>query len=239
MFPNRRQDIASASGSTQCAVVPANQNNLTPRLQPTWGDWFGCLWSAGSCWFMAGMFVTAWWWPRSLDNGRWVKLGVGVMVLEFILIHSGAFLNHFMGEKAGWERDKKLIGMTAFYSLFGASIALAFHSWWILGSFALVMSGRLWSLFGGQSDMERAVSMRRVAASALLFLGLTFATLFIPLPRGGINGKLLTEVWPTRGGGAWEREPERALAMGAGYFLLLGLVELRPPRKSLPPPTVA
>ena len=206
-----------------------------PILPPPWGDRVSCLWSAGSCWFMAGMFVTAWWWPRALDNGRWVKLGVGVMVLEFILIHSGAFLNFFMTQKAGWERDKKLIGLTAYYALFGGAIALAFQSWWILGSFVLVMSGRLWSVFAGQNDMDRAVSQRRVAASAMLFLGLTFATLFIPLPRGGINEPLLNEVWPTRKSGAWERQPERALAMGAAYFLCLGLVELRPPRK-LPPP---
>jgi len=214
------------------ATTPSTDNQ---SLQPTLADWVSCLWSAGSCWFMAAMFVTAWWWPRSLDNGRWVKLGVGVMVLEFILIHSGAFLNFFMTQKAGWERDKKLIGLTAYYALFGGAIALAFQSWWILGSFVLVMSGRLWSVFAGQDDMDRAVSQRRVVASAMLFLGLTFATLFIPLPRGGINEPLLNEVWPTRKSGAWERQPERALAMGAAYFLLLGLVEVRPPRK-LPPP---
>ncbi len=210
--------------------------SLPDTLQPTWGDRIACLWSAGSCWFMAGMFVTAWWWPRTLENGRWVKLGVGVLVLEFILIHSGAFLNSTLMQKAGWPRDRMLIALTAFYLLFGVAIALAFHSWWIFGSFALVMSGRLWSLFGGQTDMERAVSMRRVAASAMLFLGLTFATLFLPLPRGGLNDALLTEVWPTRGkNGAWEQRPEIALAMGTAYFLLLGLVEMRPPRK-VPPP---
>ena len=96
------------------------------------GLWRGCL-------------SSAWWWPRELDDGRWVKLGVGVLVLEFVLIHSGAFVNCFMTEKAGWERTQKLIGLTAFYSLFGVAVALAFQSWWIFGSFVLVMragSGR-------------------------------------------------------------------------------------------------
>ena len=202
---------------------------------PTWGDRASCVWSAGSCWFMAGMFITAWWWPRTLDNGRWVKLGVGVLVLEFILIHSGAFLSSFLEQKAGWARTEKLIGMTALYTLFGVAIALSFRSWWILGSFALVMAGRLWSVFAGQTDMDRAVSQRRVVASVALYLALTFATLFLPLPRGGITEPLLNEVWPTRGRGAWEQAPERALAMGAAYFLLLGWVELRPPRKVTPP----
>ena len=83
------------------------------------GDWFNCLWSAASCWIMAAMFVTAWWWPLDLENGRWVKLGVGVLMLEFILIHSGAFLNHVMTQKAGWARDKTLLGLTTCYTLFG------------------------------------------------------------------------------------------------------------------------
>src|ERR1700710_140155 len=99
---------------------------------PTWGDRIACVWSAGSCWFMAGMFITAWWWPRRLDDGRWVRLGVGVMVLEFILIHSGAFLSSYLTQKAGWARTEKLIGLTALYTLFGVAIALSFRSWWIL-----------------------------------------------------------------------------------------------------------
>lgn len=184
---------------------------------------------------MAGMFITAWWWPRTLDNGRWVKLGVGILVLEFILIHSGAFLNSSLMQRTGWARVQKLIALGAIYTLFGVAIALAFQSWWIFGSFVLVMSGRIWSVFAGQTDMDRAVSQRRVVASAMLFLGLTFATLFLPLPRGGLNDALLTEVWPARGRGAWEQRPEIALAMGTAYFLLLGLVEVRPPRR-LPPP---
>jgi len=211
----------------------ANEDD-SPTLKPTWGDRLGCLWTAGSCWLMAGMFVTAWWWPREVENGRWAKLGVGLLVLEFILIHSGAFLNSFLTKKAGWARTGKLLGLTAFYTLFGVAIALAFQSWWILGSFALVMAGRLWSVFGGPNDMDRAISQRRVVASALLFLGLTAATLFLPLPRGGLKDPLLNEVWPNRGSGAREQRPEIALAMSAPYFLCLGLVEVRPPRK-LPP----
>lgn len=204
-------------------------------LQPTRGDWFNCLWTAGSCWLMAGMFVTAWWWPRELENGRWVKLGVGVMVLEFILIHSGAVLNHIMTQQAGWDRTKTLLGLTAFYSIFALGIAFGFKSWWLLGTFALVMSGRLWSVFAGMTEMDRAIGQRRIIASALLFLGLTFATIVIPMPPGGITPGLLREVWPDRGSGLWETHPQQALAMGVVYFLVLGWVEARPPRKWHPP----
>lgn len=216
--------------------MPPTTDGATPQtLQPKLGDWLSCFWSAASCWFMAALFVTAWWRPMDLDHGSWVKYGVGLLVLEFILIHSGGFLNAFLAQKAGAERNWKLLGLTAFYALFGGAIALAFQSWWILLSFVLVMAGRLGPVFFGQSDMDRAISQRRVVAGALLFLGLTFATLFLPVPRGGLSESLLNEVWPTRKSGVWERQPERALAMGAAYFLILGLVEVRPPRK-LPPP---
>lgn len=184
---------------------------------------------------MAGLFVTAWWWPRTLDDGRWVKFGVGVLVLEFIIIHSGGFFNSTLVQQAGGARPLKLLGLTALYTGFGVAIALSFRSWSIFGAFAFVMTGRLWSVIGGQTEMDRAISQRRVLASVLLYLLLTFATLFLPVPRGGISEPLLNEVWPTRKGGAWERQPERALAMGAAYFLVLGIVELRPPRKLRPP----
>jgi hypothetical protein len=204
-------------------------------LQPALGDWFGCLWSAGSCWFMSGLFLTAWWWPRQLENGAWVKLGVGILVLEFILIHSGAFFNQLMTQKAGWARTRTLLGLVLLYGVFGFAIAFAFRSWWLLGSFASVMGARIWSLFAGEDEMTRALSQRRVVASAMLFLGLTFATILLPVPQGGINYKLLREVWPGHGRGIWENHPERALAMGTAYFFLLGLVELRPPRRWTPP----
>ncbi len=205
------------------------------ELLPTWGDRLGCLWSAGSCWFMSWLFVTAWWWPRRLEDGTWVKLGVGILILEFILIHAGAFLNNLMTQKAGGGRTKALLGLTAFYSLFGMAIAFAFRSWWLFGTFVSVMAGRMWSVIAGQDEIGRAISQRRVAASAMLFLLLTFATVFVSVPEGGIDRPLLREVWPARGHGLWETKPERALAMGAVYFLLLGLVELRPPRRWNPP----
>ncbi len=184
---------------------------------------------------MAGLFITAWWWPLQLEDGRWVKLGVGVMVLEFILVHSGGVMHHLMVEKAAWNPLQQVLGFIGLYLLFGASIALVFKSWWLLGSFALVMSGRLYAVFHGMGEMDRAIAQRRMSASVLLYLGLLFTTLVLPVPPGGVTPEILDSVWPNRGGGAWTDQPEKALAMGAAYFLLLGLVEMRPPRRLLVP----
>ena len=204
------------------------------ELTATWGDTLGCLWTGWSCWIMAWLFLTAWWRPLQLEDGRWVKLGVGVMVLEFILIHSGGVLHHLLEKRAGWSGWRQVAVLVAFYLIFALGIALGFKSWWLLGSFALVMSGRLWSMFAGMTAMDLAIARRRTVASALLYLGLVFATLFLPVPRGGLTPGVLDQVWPDRGGGEWEHKPEKALAMGAAYFLLLGWIEMRPPRRILP-----
>ena len=50
-------------------AMPATADSMR-ILEPTWGDRFSCAWSAGSCWFMSGMLVMAWWWARTLDQGR-------------------------------------------------------------------------------------------------------------------------------------------------------------------------
>ena len=50
---------------------------------------------AAPCWCMAMLFFRTWQTPMAIDGGRWVKLAVGIMCLEFILVHSGAFLGFF------------------------------------------------------------------------------------------------------------------------------------------------
>lgn len=197
---------------------------------PSLGDRFGRIWTAATCWAMSAMFVISWWWPRALDNGRWVKLGVRMMVLEFILVHSGVLLG-VVAARQGVERGRSLLRLAALYTIFGVVIALVFRSWEILASFAAVMSGRYWSACTARGAADVSASQRRAAASLALYVGLTFITVIIPVPRGGITPALLEEVWRTRGSGLWERHPEKALAMGSVYFLILGIIEARAPRR--------
>lgn len=203
-------------------------------LKAELGDWIGCLWSAATCWFMAGLFFVAWWWPLELDDGSWIKLGVGVLVLEFIAVHSGAFLASFFSTRFSASRLVPLLGLLALYSVFGVAIALAFRSWWLLWSFVALMLGRLYGGIVGQDDMSRALTQRRVIASVGLYLLLTFATVGIPVPRGGVTETLRREKWAGGGSGLWVDHPERALAMGFIYFLVLGLIEARPPKQYRP-----
>lgn len=68
-----------------------------------------------------------------------------------------------------------------------------------------------------------------MVASVVLYLALIFATAFLPVPRGGLTPDLVDRLMADFGSGAWVDHPEKALAMGMLYFLLLGLVEIRPP----------
>ena len=189
----------------------------------TAGRWVAVL----GCWFAAGCFLVAWWWPRALDDGRWVRFGVAVLVFEFLTIHATAILTFAV--KRTDASGRRWIGLVAMYALMALAMALVFRSWILLLSFAALLAGRVRALYRPEDQATLMATNRRVAVSALLFLLLTFATVLIPMPAGGIDSALLAQVWPQRGGGLWERQPQQALALGFVYFLLLGLIEARPP----------
>jgi len=44
------------------------------------------------CFTLAATLLLTWIEPMSIDDGHWVRFGVGIMVLEFVLVHSGAFV---------------------------------------------------------------------------------------------------------------------------------------------------
>jgi len=189
----------------------------------TAGRWAAVL----GCWFAAACFLVAWWWPRLLDDGRWVRFGVAVLVFEFLTIHATAILTFAVKRTEGSGR--RWIGLVVMYGLMALAMAFAFRSWVLLLSFAALLAGRVHALYRPEDRATLMATNRRVAVSALLFLLLTFATVLIPMPPGGIDASLLEQVWPQRGGGLWERQPQQALALGFVYFLLLGLIEARPP----------
>jgi hypothetical protein len=204
------------ASSSNAAVPPATAAETVSRLSGALG-----------CWLLAGSFLVAWWWPRALDGGHWIGFGVGVLIFEFLTIHATAFLTFGLRKKG-----VPLPGMwwlVSMYALMALCIAFAFKSWLLLASFAVLLGGRIRAFFLPEDRSALVAAHRRVAVSALLFLLLAFASVFIPLPAGGLDSSLLNQVWPDRGDGLWEQRPQQALAMGFVYFLLLGWVEARAP----------
>jgi hypothetical protein len=204
-------------------VGPADSSVPRPSAADTVSRLFGAL----GCWLLAGCFLVAWWWPRALDGGRWIGFGVGVLIFEFLTIHATAFLTFGLRKKG--VPVPGMWWLLPMYALMAAGIALAFKSWLLFGSFAVLLVGRVRAFYEPEDRTALVAAHRRVAVSALLFLLLAFASILIPLPAGGLDSSLLHQVWPGRGSGLWEQRPQQALAMGFVYFLVLGWVEARAP----------
>jgi hypothetical protein len=215
-----REPSASGAAESPGKPVPAD---LPPV---TLGETLRRLLTAALSFATAGFFLIAWQAPLAFEDGAWVKLGVGVILAEFLVIHSGTIVTELAvrgAHRAG------LVAVIAVYGLFALGLWWAFGGaeigWLLIG----LMLARGQALFHRPTVLDLAYSRRRSILSALLFLGLGGASVAAPLPPGGIDAALLDTLWPDRGGGVWEAEPWRALAMGAFYFTILGMVELRRP----------
>ncbi len=163
----------------------------------------------------------------SIDNGHWVRFGVGIMVLEFVLVHSGAFIASMSmdSESSTMNKLKVFAGFFLFYGLFAGAMAMAFQSWMLFLIYSTVMASRWIGVLTHPAEAREA-AVKRSGLSVVYYLLATFLSIFIPWPNLGITGSVLREVYPDRGSGHWEVHPESALAAGIIYFTLLGITEL-------------
>src|SRR5262245_39016478 len=94
---------------------------------------------------MGAVFLTAWLAPARLGAYPIEPLTL-VMLLEFIVVHSGGFAGRVMlAALPGDRRVFAMIGLGCFYTLFVGGFALAFHTWWPLASFWALMLNRMLS----------------------------------------------------------------------------------------------
>jgi hypothetical protein len=165
----------------------------------------------------------------SVDEGSWVRFGVGLMVLEFVLLHSGAFIGGIAATKADLKDKARLLGsLLFFYSLMVWGFSVSFDSTALAWIFAAVTIGRLITAITASAEGETAknVMAARSGIGITLYLLAVFASVMLPIPEWGMTSAIVADVYPNRGGGVWEVNPERAIAAAAGYFLLLGIAEL-------------
>ena len=199
---------------------------------------FGVL-TAAPCFVLAATLILNWIDPMSVNQGKWVRFGVGIMVLEFVLVHSGAMMS-------SWQRSKEpgqwkvFLVMFGFYALFAGAMAAAFKSWELFLLFSVVMATRWMTccrMASVRSVPQHApeIAMRRSGLSVLFYMFAVFCSIIIAIPELGISASVVSDVYPDRGSGAWERDPERALAAGVIYFSLLGVAELVAGFRSPPP----
>ena len=188
--------------------------------------WVAAIAASVPCFYLSWVLVNVWREPMAWDDGNWVRLGVGLLLLEFILLHSGAFMAGMLGQQQDIRKQLKgAIALLAFYSLMVWAFAKSLDTPVLLWIFAGIIFGRSLNLLLNPKDSKQA-SMARSGIGVILYLLVVFGTVFLPIPELGITGSVLSEVYPDRGGGLWEREPERAIAGAALYFFLIGLAEI-------------
>jgi len=168
--------------------------------------------------------VQVWVDPMAWDEGEWVRYGIGLLMIEFIVIHSGGFLGGFALRKEGphWAA---LAGLVALYSLMALGMSLGIQSTGVLYVFGAIMAGRVVEVALNRHGGLRMM-MARSAISIPLYLAVAFFTVFVPVPRLGITAEIAREVMPSNSGGIWIDHPERAICGAAIYFALLGLIEV-------------
>ena len=222
--------VLSGVGATYTDAMSEELHVQIDRAIP----WVAALAATAPCFYLSWVLANVWRDPMAWNDGNWVRLGVGLLLLEFILLHSGAFMVGVLGQQQNSKQQLKAAAiLLTFYSLVVWGFAMSLDTPALLWIFAGIIIGRSLNLLLNPADSKQAL-MARSGIGVLLYLLVVFGTVFLPIPELGITGSVLNEVYPDRGGGLWERQPERAIAGAALYFFLIGLAEitvLRPSKR--------
>jgi hypothetical protein len=165
----------------------------------------------------SAIFLIAWIAPAQLGP-VWVTNLMLTMLIEFIVMHSGAFYAAVAAAPGSRvKRSMSLIGMTAFYASFVAAFSLAFKSTWPLFAFGWLFVSRFAALWTQQNDVKRDLLSRAWTASVIFYLLGVFATAIIPLPQFGLTPEFIASMHLS-GTGQWIEKPQTVIAFGALYF---------------------
>ena len=174
---------------------------------------------------LGAVFLIAWVAPQTFSTNV-VPYLMMVMLLEFIIVHSSAFMgNVALGNGSRAKKAKAVAGLGLFYTMFVVGFALGFKTWWPIWSFwGLTLNRLMGVLLGGRPTREQKQQLQRSwAVSVLCYLGFTFLTVFAPVPELGVTG-IYDDGLP--GSGLWVSEPQRVVAFGFLYFTTVGISEL-------------
>lgn len=172
---------------------------------------------------MAYRMLRVWRDPRSVDNGGWVRYGVGIMLMELLVVHSGAIFGAYAA--GGNVSLAELLILLVLYLVFAGTITLAFKSRDLLKYFLYIMAGRLFAVWVPLLREDAAYLNSRAGVSLILY-GAMFLLTILPLPRGGITREIAGVNMKGAGSGVWVDYPHRPIFAGAIYFFLLACCEL-------------
>lgn len=155
------------------------------------------------------------------------------MLLEFLLLHSYAFLQLASGVETGatWRERLRaslgVLGFGSFYLLMAGAIGWATGSSTPVWTIVWLLGGRLFELAIG-GDAEAAGDTRTASwlRHLLLYLFLIFLTAAVPLPSLGLTPEIVAS-FHLPGSGGWVERPQSVFAFGTLYFGLGAYFDLR------------
>jgi hypothetical protein len=165
-------------------------------------------------------YALTWAMPLAWSPGA-VKTLMLVMLIEFLVVHSGGFLGAtvFADGLSKAKKSLALLGFGSFYLLFAGAFSLAFQAWWPLLTFVWLLGSRLallWlSPLPREEEARRQMQMWGLSVGAYLFA--VFLGVLLPLPRLGVTEALLPQLGLT-GSGLWVEKPHTVLCSGLVYF---------------------
>lgn len=173
---------------------------------------------------IAVVLVMIWVEPASVAGGDWLKLGAMMVMIEFLLLHSGAFMSvgpavcKKTGQQVAW-----FFGFALLYAVFFAGMASMIGQGYIAWLLTGVLLSRLLTLVILR-DRRGTILMLQRSAVGMIILILTMFLPLIPVPELGITEAIRYETFGSVHDSLSEH-PERFLAWGALYFLLTGMIE--------------
>jgi hypothetical protein len=172
---------------------------------------------------LAGALLLTWIAP----DAAWavpLRLAMLTMLLEFIVLHSTAFMGTVAyGRETRGKRALAILALGGFYTLFVAGFALAFEMWQPLLAFWLLTLNRsLGVLFHPAPSAEQELRIRKGwAATTMAYLAAVGLTTLLPVPALGIEPSVVAAA-ELPASGLWVDEPQRVVAAGVVHFSLSG-----------------
>ena len=171
----------------------------------------------------ATLYLWTWIDPLHFSDSM-VKSLMLVMMMEFLVVHSGAFIGLAVMSDTATRGQKTLVilGFGAFYMLFAGAFSLAFRSWWPALSFVWLLAAKfamVWlTPLPPADEVDRVKALWALSVAAYLFS--VFAGVILPMPELGITPEIIPKLGLI-GSGLWIDHPQTVISAGAIYFALL------------------
>lgn len=168
----------------------------------------------------------AWWAPLALPVDLLRSMAL-IIVIEFLTIHAAVMVPlcaFFVRGRPGMALAMGLA--SAVYALMALGASLALDTWWPSLFFVWLLASRyalpIWTGREGDEVIDQG---QLWLVSTLLWLGLAFPAMLLPLPAPGWDADV-QRLAGLPGTGVWAAEPQRLLAFAGAYFALLALFKV-------------